>query len=309
MTSPIGIFGKIPAVGDFVSMDAASPTCRTFQDWLQAENDYLAKKGKTLPGNVRFIYRDASAGGVLVGGLGPSRDQVGRSFPLAVFTEVEAHVAMPKFSALPTAYDPFLDGVATAVAECHQMQLQDLRTRTANLHLAGAKEVRDAQLWTREALEATPAVVILETLFGPLAHGVAFHGANMFRTGCAQVPGADPGKANIVLECPAHDDVQVAFWLSLAEGLLRWSVAPPTIMWTTAKSPDARVLIALGGAPLGLLHFLADPTAVAERLWPMTTTAAASIDAGRRAASPGLRTLLEHPPATAATLVDGLMRG
>ncbi|MBL4689452.1 MAG: hypothetical protein JKY37_32985 [Nannocystaceae bacterium] len=62
----------------------------------------------------------------------------------------------------------------------------------------------------REALEATPAAVILEALFGPAANGVQFHGVNMFRTGCAQVLGQDPGKAAIILECPARDDVFVS---------------------------------------------------------------------------------------------------
>jgi type VI secretion system protein ImpM len=170
--------------------------------------------------------------------------------------------------------------------------------------------VEQARVWTGEALEATAGQTILEALFGPLEGGVQFHGINMFRTACAQVHGRDPGSATIVLECPASDDVQRAFWLWFAHELLGWQQAPPCLFWTDVDSPDSRLLIALGspGVP-GILHFLADPTVEAQRLWPMRTERAQSIEAGRRALGPEQLHVLEPPAATAAALLRGLIAG
>lgn len=306
--SPIAAFGKVPAAGDFVSLGGGSAVGQALQGWLQKENDHLAAKGRSLPPTpVRFVFRDA-AGGTVVGALAPSRDQVGRKFPLAVFAHVDPHAAMPKFSALPSAYDPFLDGAATTVLEAHEMSLQTLAGRIGGLHLPGAAELRDAQLWTHDALGATPGAVMLEQLFGPVQSGVHYHGINMIRTACRQVHGRDPGNANIILECHAVDDVQIAFWLCMAEGLLGWNAAPPSFFWTDVANEDSRLLISLGMPPLGLLHYLSDPGVAAERLWPTRTNSAAAIEAGRNALGGPQRQALEPPAPTAAGLLAALVQ-
>ncbi len=305
--SPIAVFGKTPAAGDFVSLGAGTPAGHALQAWLQQENDHLASKGRALPATpVRFVFRD-TPGNAVAGAMAPSRDQVGRSFPLVLFTHLEHHAAMPKFAALPAAYAPFLDGAAQAVVEAHQMPLQTLSSRAQGLHLPGAAEIRDAQLWTHEALDATPGQVMLERLFGPLTEGVHYHGINMFRTACQQVHGRDPGLATIILECHAVDDVQLAFWLSMAEGLLGWTQAPPSFFWTDVSSEDSRLLIVLGTPPMGVLHYLADPTVAADRLWPTRTTSAAAIEAGRNALGSAQRQALEPPAPTAGSLLAALL--
>lgn len=303
----LGAFGKVPAAGDFISLGAGSALVQSWQSWLQKENDHLASKRRQLPPTpIRFLFRDA-AGTAMVGGLGPSRDQVGRTFPLSVFCHVDPHAAMPKFSALPSAYDAFLGGVAQTLQDAHQMPLQTLAGRISGLHLPGAGELRDAQLWTHEALGVTPGSVMLEQLFGPVASGVHYHGINMVRTACHQVHGRDPGTASIILECHAVDDVQIAFWLCMAEGLLGWQSAPPSFFWTDVSSEDSRLLICLGAPPLGVLHYLADPTVSADRLWPTRTTSSAAIEAGRNALGNAQRHALEPPAPTAAGLLAALV--
>ena len=306
--SNIGAFGKVPAAGDFVSLGAGSGVSQALQSWLQQENDHLASKRQAVPAApIRFVFRDPN-GGALVGALGPSRDQVGRTFPLAIYTHVDAHTAMPRFSALPTAFDAFLDGACQTITDAAQMPLQTLAARISGLHLPGAAELRDAALWTHEALGATPGNVLLEHLFGPVAQGVHYHGLNMMRTACQQCHGRDPGKASIIVECHAGDDVQIAFWLCLAEGLLGWSAAPPAFFWTDVSSQDSRLLLCLGAPPMGLLHYLADPSVSADRLWPTRTTAAAAIEAGRNALGSAQRQALEPPAPTAAGLLAALVQ-
>ncbi|MGH1345473.1 MAG: type VI secretion system-associated protein TagF [Nannocystales bacterium] len=307
-SSPIGSFGKVPAAGDFVSVGSGSAVTQAFQGWLQQENDYLASKKRPFPtAPIRFVYRDP-AGAALVGALGPSRDTVGRTFPLSIYTHIDTHTAMPRFSALPTAFDAFLDGAAQTLTDAASMDLPTLAARIGGLHLPGAGELRDAALWTHEALGATPGTLLLEHLFGPVAQGVHYHGLNMMRTACAQCHGRDPGNAGIIVECHAGDDVQIAFWLCLAESLLGWNAAPPSFFWTDVSSEDSRLLLCLGAPPLGLLHYLADPSAAADRLWPTRTTSAAAIEAGRNALGSTQRQALEPPAPTAAGLLSALVQ-
>jgi type VI secretion system protein ImpM len=308
VTATIGVFGKIPAAADFVAIDAAGPTGAALQEWLQRENDHLVAKRLAFPPTpIRFVYRDPEAQGTMVGVLAPSRDQVGRSFPLSIFARVDPSTAV-RFPALPAAYAQFLDGAVALLAEAAQLTPSSLADRARALPLPADGDIDEAAQWARQALEATPGAVILEALFGPLPDRVHYHGIHMFRTGCAQVTGRDPGNAAIILECPASDDVQVDFWLSLAQGLLRWTTAPPSLLWTDAASPDSRLLIALGSPPPGVLHYLADPAVIADRLWPMRRASAASIDAGMGALTPVQRSVLEPPAPTAAKILDGLLR-
>ena len=304
----IGVFGKIPTVADFVAVDAAGPTGAGFQDWVQRENDHLMGKKLAFPGvPIQFVYRDPQAAGTIVGVMAPSRDQVGRTFPLCIHATVEPAAAV-RFPAIPAAYAPFLSGAVTVLSEAAQLDLPELTRRALALPLPAGNDIDEAGTWARQALEATPGSVILEALFGPLDDGQHYHGINMFRTGCAQVTGRDPGSANIILECPAKDDVQMDFWLSLAHGLLRWTDAPPSLVWTDDRGPDARLLIALGSPPAGIIHYLVDPSVSADRLWPMRTTSRASIDRGRAALSTMQKAALEPPAPTAAAVVDALIR-
>jgi len=307
-TSPIGAFGKVPSAGDFISLGAGTAVTQALQGWLQQENDHVASKRLGIPAQpIRFVYRDLS-GSTMVGAFGPSRDQVGRLFPLSVYTHVDVHTAMPRFSALPTAFDGFLDQACQTIESADGLSVPELAQRVAGLPLPGAAELRDAALWTHDALGATPGGVLLERLFGPLEQGVHYHGLNMMRTACAQVHGRDPGKAGIIVECHAGDDVQIAFWLCMAEALLGWTAAPPAFFWTDVSSEDSRMLLSLGAPPMGLVHYFADPTVAADRLWPTRTTSAPAIEAGRKALGGAQRQALEPPAPTAAGLLAALVQ-
>jgi type VI secretion system protein ImpM len=308
VTATIGLFGKMPAAADFVAVDAAGPTGAGLQEWLQLENDHLMRKRLAFPPTpIRFVYCDPQVQGTMVGVLAPSRDQVGRTFPLSIVARVDPATAT-RFPVIPAAYAQFLDGAAALLGEASTLPVATMADRARALPLPSGDAIDEAAQWARQALEATPGGVILEALFGPLEGGVHYHGLHMFRTGCAQVTGRNPGSAAIILECPARDDVQVDFWLSLAHGLLRWTDAPPSLLWTDTASPDSRLLIALGSPPAGVIHYLADPAVIADRLWPMRTTSAASIEGGRTALTAAHRRVLEPPAPTAAAVLDGLVR-
>lgn len=308
MKHPVGAYGKIPGAADFVSI-GASPASHAYSQWLEHENDLLSQRGRLpSPDPVRFLFRDAAGHGVIMGAMAPSQDQVGRRFPLTVFAHVDHQAATQQFSWLPAAYAHFLDRAAAMVRQAATLTRESLQAGLDALVLPATAEIEEARVWTHQALEATTGATILERLFGPLEHGVHYHGLNMFLTACGRVRGLHPGTASIVLECPAVDDVQLAFWLTFAHQALGWSTGPPSFYWTDVRSQDHRLLISLGAPPPGILQYLSDPTAAADRLWPMRTQSPASIDAGRRSLQPHHLRALEPPAPTAAALLSALIR-
>ena len=313
MVNPrVGVFGKLATAGDFVAHNASLPVGRALQDWLVGEVENLAAKRKHLPVvPVKFLVRDPAGSGVCIGAFAPSRDRVGREFPLCAFSYVDVPVATHRYPSLPVAYEAFLEAAAHVVAEAagSMLELPAVLARIDAIVQPGPAELEDARVWTHQALDATPGSTILEALFGPLAGGGALHGMHMFTTACAQVRGGDPGRASIVLDCPSTDDVQVAFWLRLAQELLAWQRAPPSVFWTGPGGPSSRLLIALGAAAPGILHFLGDATVAAEKLWPIRPAAGASMDASRRGLSPARVRALTVPAATAAGVLAAIVGG
>lgn len=302
-----GLFGKLPCAGDFLSVGATTSAAGLLQRWLVDEVERLAGKRANLPSDpIRFLIRDPEGTSVALGVFGPSQDAVGRKFPLAVMTHLDAATSAGQFAWVPAAYAPFLDAAATLVRGSHGLDAQTLESSVQALPLPGPTEVDAARVWTHQALEATSGSTILEAVFGPLAGGVHYHGVHMFKTACARVRGRDPGQGKVVLECPAVDDVQLAFWLMLTHMALGWTAAPPSLFWTDVSSSDHRLLVCLGSPVPGVLHFLADPSATAERLWPMRTDNPAAIATARGALPPPVLAALEPPAPTAAALLAGL---
>lgn len=313
MANPrIGVFGKLPTAGDFVAHNAGSPVGRAYQEWIVGEVENLAAKRKHLPAvPVKFLIRDPAGSSACIGVFAPSRDRVGREFPLAVFATVDLPVAIHRFPSLPIAYAGYLDTIARLVTDApsQNLDLTGVILRADTAVLPDPVALEEARTWTHQALDATPGATMLEALFGPIAEGVQFHGMHMFTTACAHVRGGDPGRASIVLDCPCTDDVQLVFWLRLAYELLEFRRAPPSIIWTGPGGPASRLLVPLGAPSGGLMHFVADPTATAERLWPMRTTNLGAVEAGRRGLSPARLRALGQPPATASELLTALLAG
>lgn len=307
MNARIGLFGKLPAAGDFVAFNANAPVARQLDQWLQAGVDQVVRKGKGLPpAPVRFLFRDASASGVCLGVFVPSQDRVGRLFPLAAFAYLDMPVAVHRFPFLPAAYAPFLDGAAMLLGQASQADPNVLLHHLGTLQLPAPQELEEARIWGTQVLDVTPGQALLEALFGPIGSGVRFHGFNMFLTACGHVRGGDPAHATTVLECMASDDVQIVFWLRLAYELLAWQRAPPSLFWSGADSRDPRLLLALGSPDPSVLHYLADPTLRTERLWPTITDSARSIEHGRGSLDPAIVKVLDPPAASASMLLAAL---
>lgn len=98
----LGVYGKLPAKRDFVSVETPLAFLHCFEPWLQSG---IAASRKSLgpawePAFLsapiwRFWLGPRLAGATVAGALMPSVDGVGRYFPLCLFAIAEAGEAIP----------------------------------------------------------------------------------------------------------------------------------------------------------------------------------------------------------------------
>lgn len=158
--SRVGCFGKIPTQGDFVRHHAEPFVYAGLDRWLQEGIATLTRTGVELsPSRFLFLAGDAMLGGVLV----PSRDRVGRRFPLAVFVVVAN-------AGDPAPLSPLLLGdfmtAAEAVADVavRGMDLTALRQHVDSLRGVVAEETARAALG--EYCRETPLRVFAADVLG-----------------------------------------------------------------------------------------------------------------------------------------------
>lgn len=296
--APAGLFGKLPAHGDFVRLRAGGPAARALVAWLEAGHEGAG--GSAGPAPTRFLLRPAGADGAVLGVLAGSTDRVGRRFPLAVFTETAAPALGGAFPALPEGARPFLDAAAALVREAAALGQAELPARLDALPLPGAEALEGARRAAEARARATPAGEALARALGadPTQRQYALH---CLRTACAAVRGRDAARAGAVLDCPAPQDVDRWLWLELARRALRWS-GPPSFAW--GDEPAPRLLVSLGPFPAALLGWLSGQDRPDARRWPVTASRPAALAEAAGALGPALRATLGDPRTTLAALLE-----
>ena len=248
-----------------------------------------------------FVVSNATQRNALVGLLAPSRDQVGRSFPLAVFAAVPAAELAGRFVLAPLAFRGFLGAAAALLEAAPTLNAAQLTERVRALPRPTDLDWRSAEDERRSWLEQGSSSWLTELTDKGGALG-AHYALRTFVTACKE-RAAEPPRAWIVLSCPLGVDGPSP-WLELAGRLLRWKAQPPPFVWTLAEPP--RLLLCLGASPGASLSYLARPEASASSLWPLQTTNAQAQHAARDGLSAEHRNALEEKRASMAQLLTSL---
>lgn len=274
----VGFVGKLPAQADFVRQHVVDRIGGEFDRWLVKSTQLVLSSKLELPAHpVRFVFSAPQCDSVLVGVLMASRDQVGRAFPLAIYSALAAPVAARNAHALPLAYDPFLDEAEAIGAAASGCSAAELRARIAALQPPGQDVVLAAARQCRDVLTHTSASDMFERTFAralPDSHWYGVHTLLVAAEGARATPAAAP----TVVDCPITSDVDLAAWIDLSRRCASPSLNCLSVVWV---QPDPRLLVVLGHAPEQLLQFVSDPRSKSARLWPLTTERADAIGRAR----------------------------
>jgi type VI secretion system protein ImpM len=278
----VGFVGKLPSQADFVRHHVADRVGGEFDRWLvKATQTFLSAKVELPPAAVRFVFSGPNCESVAIGVLVPSRDQVGRTFPLAIYTALPAPFAARHALGLPLAYLQFLDDAEAIALEAQHASATELKARVAGLVPPNQEIVLAASQQCRDVLAQTRAREMLERVF-PIAQttqpGAPFYALHTFSVAGEGARSAPPSAAPTVLDCPIVTDVDLAAWIELGRRGTPGGSVCPTFAWVQV-SP--RLLLVLGYAPEQLLHLVAEPKHKSSRLWPLTTERLEAVDRAR----------------------------
>jgi type VI secretion system protein ImpM len=289
--APVGIFGKLPAQGDFFRLNVADPAAQLLVAWLQEAIEPVYRARLTLPAApVRFLFRAPPAESALVGVMVASVDKVGRAFPLCGFAALPARALAGSYPAIPGAFRSLLDGVEALLGAAPALDGEALAARARALQAPGLGELAAAADLARRAAAAEPAAELARRLFGDLPPGAAAYALSTLDAATRPVRSREPARAALALDCPAQQDVDRWAWLELVRRALGWS-APPPFFWTAGES--GRVVVSVGAPGPAVLVHLCDPTRAGPKVWPLRTTQPAAIDAARRSVPPAALGVLD----------------
>ena len=249
-----GVFGKVATAGDFVSSGEYSPAAAHLSRWLEQGVGWAATQAKAAWEAVdysaprAFLFRpERSDPGdrVIFGLLQPSRDSVGRHFPIAVFGELTLGSDLDAFPVLPLAVGDFLEGAASVLTQTEhggdpRRLIQQLPPPTSH-HLARARE--EYQQWAATARISTA----LGSIF---LDGWESRGPNTLSS-LYEIIGPFIGReypdTPLSLRLPLGNAgiAGVVFWLEFMRRASRWKRTVPVCFWH-AYSDSGQVVIPLG---------------------------------------------------------------
>jgi type VI secretion system protein ImpM len=266
----VGFIGKIPARGDFVRQNIGERIGVELEQWLLTSVQNLYQAKCDFPdGYLRFVFSAAACDAVAIGVMVKSRDQVDRSFPLAIFTSLSSSEASTRLAALPLAYSDFFTAAESVLAQASNLTLEALRDRVLELVPPLAADAELATARVPALLAQADGRALLVELFGGCPEGCEYYGLFTFCAATSAVQSGPASSVATVLDCPINAALGPAPWLDLAARRLAWQSLCPTFMFTSTPGP--RLLLAMGFASDQLLQFVADPSHPSARLWPLTT--------------------------------------
>lgn len=270
MADGVAVMGKLPTRGDFLRVNVVEADVRALDRWMEEAQGHLTVSSLAFPSCVKVLWRGER--GWVVGSFVPSRDSVGRTYPLGAATPT-SNPTPP--SVLAVASDGMLSGFVDWLAAADRVGEAGLldglaRVASTTLDLLGAQRLCHQVASTQLVAE------VEERLFDtPDGRDYAY------RTLCVAVDSVMSGQ-RLVLDCPLAIDVDQFFWLSLVGAL---APGAPSVMWV--EEPTPRMLVAFGTMPPTALRVLAGRSEDPSWHWPLTTAR----EAARRAAANAMQAL------------------
>lgn len=137
-------YGKLPATGDFIRLNASGEESTAFDQWLGTSvHNARETMGDQFqpcyqPAAGLFIYRGDGRSGEepergLVGAWASSGDSAGRKYPMVVATSYDYEEMLAMGGALPIAVWPFLQSAYGLVANGRNLPVQDFLGRVQAL--------------------------------------------------------------------------------------------------------------------------------------------------------------------------------
>ena len=301
----VGVYGKIPTQADFFRANAGEFSQAGLDRWFEEALQNLLTEGGRLPdGTTGFLLAPRGGTTAFVGAFAPSRDGVGRSFPLVIFGEIEAAALAGALPSLPSAARSFVADAAALAVEGGNLSGPELIERARAMTLPSFEDGADVDVDPDANLAHEPVNPLVVALGGsPRALGYALRTMGL---ACDQASkyGPDAGAGVITVDAPTPTRVMARLWLKLVQRRLRWRQGLPSLLWTDPSLDSlGRMLVTLGPPSSAALAYLANPRHRSPRFWPLRTDVNVALDQAMQSLSSEQRRLIENPSACVGDLI------
>ncbi len=310
----IGCFGKLPATGDFVRLNAGGDEVSAFDRWLGGSIDHARRTMGThfeavYPHSVGlFIFRGEGKGEEpptrgLVGAWCASGDNAGRLYPMAVFGSYDYNQLVATGPALPIALWPLLTAAYELATNGRMMPVDLFVERVSRVALPSLEDPETAQAGYRGWLTTQPMKALWETSFATDA--TRFWVLQNIVASVEPFRGQELPKTGLCLRLPigAGDAYAAAVWMDMTLRLAKWHSTLLNAFW----SPQKSVLIHMGPPHVGTYRELIDPTPNADHVADLCGAPWSDEQTARRALGPHLDALVARTDLSLASFLDGVV--
>ena len=290
--------GKHPSAGDFVRVATGSADAAFVLNWLsQVHASRLELPNAEGWAPVRYFIFLPRPTRTFAGVIVPSRDSVGREFPLSLGGQFDIGHELPPLGTVPISFRRFFESAEYAATHAARSGVPDPRDLLARLPGVGKDAILAAAREERELLGSSTAHDFIRRGIGEGgAEHVAFalHVINRARgDGGRRVDAAERH-----LACPAGDEQTRIAWLHLLDLALDFTDTGVSLAWK--DTPDARLIVGIGGSSAGLVRYALGEAEDSPDFWPLSTERAAALEAAERAMGAHVRRALDAELSTAA---------
>jgi type VI secretion system protein ImpM len=269
----IGCFGKLPATGDFIRLNAGGEELAAFDRWLGGSLDHARRsmgaqfESAYAPSVGLFIFRPETNNNepparAMVGAWAASGDNAGRLYPMVVFGSYDYGQLVSAGPALPIALWPLLTAAYDLATNGRVLGVDAFLDRCSKIALPSLDDPEGASTGYRGWLASNGIKALWETGYGTdagrffvvqnvLASVEPFRGQELPRTGlCLRLP------------LGTGDAYAVAVWSDLTLRLSRWKGTLLNTFWT----PQKTALLHLGAPHVASFRELLSPTTTADHV-------------------------------------------
>lgn len=310
----IGCFGKLPATGDFIRLNASNDELASFDKWLGGAVDH-AKRGMgpgfdaAYQGAVGlFIYRcdgkpgDEPGTRSLLGAWAASGDNAGRIYPMVVFASYDTGQLTAAGPALPIALWKLFASAYETVMVGRNLPVDAFVDRVSRIAPPPLDDADAASKSYRDWLTQQPVRALWDTTFG--SEAPRYWALKNVIESVEPFRGQEVPKTGLAMRVPIGqgDAYAVAVWLDMTRRLGRLPKTLVSAFWT----PQRSALLHIGPPHVASFRELIAPSADADHVVDLCVSPTMDEASARRALPPQVDQLLGRNDLTLAQFLDGL---
>lgn len=297
----VGCFGKLPATGDFIRLNASFDAYAALDEWLGPSvalaRESLGSGFETMyrPAVGLFIFRGAEPEGAmpergLVGVWSASGDNAGRVYPMVVCAAYDYGELVNAGAAVPIALWPFLTSAYDLVTNGRGLPVDEFVSRVSQIQAPSLESSELATAAYQQWLQHQQMQALWETGFGTDAlrfwvmHSV-LASVDIFR-------GQELPETHLAIRFPigAGDAYAAAVWMDITMRLAHWESTLPNAFWT----PQRDLLVHMGQPHVATFRELIAASDDADHITDLTRPPNMDDQVARQRLGPELTKLVER---------------